>query len=160
MKKKEKNSTSSNERKKFIKITYSNKKNNLQNQRLNKSMDKKKNLGIYLPTEPNKYIIDKRNQNNRIHLTKQRKDKTNINNSSYTKSRSIKTNKVREYENTLNKLNEDSINEREKEKDFDFLYFKYNKEREKERSNTYKQENDLRYKSNFINPPKINNSKA
>ena len=162
MKKKEKNSSSSKGRKKFIKITFSNKKNNLQvkqKQRLNKSVDKKKNIGIYLPTEPNKYIIEERNQNNRIHLTKQRKDKTNISNPSYIKSRSIKTNKVREYENTLNKLNEDSINEREKEKDFDFLYFKFNKEREKPRSNTFKQENELRYKSNFIKSSKINNSK-
>jgi len=162
MKKKEKNSSSSKERKKFIKITFTNNKKNLQlkqKQRLNKSMDKKKNIGIYLPTEPNKNIIEERNQNNRIHLTKQRKDKTTIYNSSYIKSRSIKTNKVREYENTLNKLNEDSINEKEREKDFDFLYFKYNKEREKERSNTYKPENDMRYKSNYIKSAKINNSK-
>ena len=162
MKKKEKNYSSSKERKKFIKISFTNNKKNLQlkqKQRLNKSMDKKKNIGIYLLTKPNKNIIEERNQNNRIHLTKQRKDKTNLYNSSYKKSRSIKTNKVREYENTLNKLNEDSINEREREKDFDFLYFKFNKETEKERSNTYKPENELRYKSNYIKSSKINNSK-
>ena len=173
MKKKELNTSTSNGRKKFLKITFTNKKKNLQlkqKQRLNKSMDKKKNIGIYLPTEPSKFIIEERNQNNRIHLTKQRKDKNNINSSSYIKSRSIKSNKVKEYENTLNKLNEDSTNERErekekekerekeKEKDFDFLYFKFNKEGGKQRSNTYKQENDMMYKRN-IKSSKINNSK-
>ena len=162
MKKKEKISSSSRERKKYIKISFANNSKSMQSkqkQRLNKSMDKKKNIGIYLSTEPNKNVIEAKIQNNRIHLTKQRKDKTNIYNSSYIKNRSIKTNKVREYENTLNKLNEDSINEREREKDFDFLYFKFNKEREKQRSKTYKPENDLRYKTNYIKSSKLDNSK-
>jgi len=159
MKKKEKNPSTVKGNKKFLKIQFTNNNKNVQmkpKQRLNNSMDRKKNNSIYLSTDQNKNLIKERIQNNRIHLTKQRKDKTTLNNSSYTKSRSIKTNKVKEYENTLNKLNEDSINEREKENIF---YSKLNKEKEKSRSNTYKREKAMRSKSNYIKPSKVNNSK-
>ena len=90
-------------------------------QMLNKSMEKKKKVGISLTTEPNKNsTIEVRNAKDKISIVKPiKKDKGgNPNKSSSMTNRSAKT---KEYDN---KLNEDNDYEIEKTKEYDFFSYK------------------------------------
>ena len=106
----------------------------------NKSAERRK-IGINITTEfgLNNSNIEVKSEKDKIHLTKPRKEKTSSQKT--ISSRSVKTNKNKEYENTLNKLIEDEI---EKDKEYDFFNFKINdvltkkkeekKEKEKEKN--------------------------
>ena len=111
--------SSSMERKKVNKISATNNKKEVQSkpkQTFNKSMEKKRK---FIPSEIriNTNIETKTDKDKKIHLTKQRNEKS-------ANSRSAKTNKGKEYENTLNKLTEDNEFEKEREKEYDFFNFK------------------------------------
>ena len=111
--------SSSMERKKVKKTTTTNNKKEVQSkpkQTFNKSVEKKRK---FMPSDTriNTTIEAKTNKDKKIHLTKQRNEKS-------VNSRSAKTNKGKEYENTLNKLTEDNEFEKEKEKEYDFFNFK------------------------------------
>ena len=86
----------------------------------NKSAERRK-IGINITTEfgLNNSNIEVKSEKDKIHLTKPRKEKTSSQKT--ISSRSVKTNKNKEYENTLNKLIEDEI---EKDKEYDFFNFK------------------------------------
>ena len=93
-------------------------------QMLNKSMEKKKKVGISLTTEPNKNsTIEVKNAKDKISIVKPiKKDKGgNHNKSSSMTNRSAKSTKSKEYDN---KLNEDHDYEIEKTKEYDFFSYK------------------------------------
>ena len=130
MKKKGK-ASSSMERKKNNKISINtnNNKKEIQTkpkQILNKSVEKKRKIGLNLTTEPgiNTTTIETKSQKDKIHLTRQRKDKKD--NQKTINSRSAKSNKTKEYENNLNKLTEDNDYEKDKDKDKENDFFNYN----------------------------------
>ena len=143
MKKKTKVSSSMKKKKQLNKAATSNYKKESQSkpkQSSNKSAERRK-IGINITTEfgLNNSNIEVKSEKDKIHLTKPRKEKTSSQKT--ISSRSVKTNKNKEYENTLNKLIEDEI---EKEKEYDFFNFKINdvltkkkyekKEKEKEKN--------------------------
>ena len=114
-----------------ISINTNNNKKEMQSkpkQSLNKSVEKKRKIGLNLAEEPamNNTTIEAKSQKDKIHLTRQRKDKSG--NQKSVNSRSAKSNKTKEYENTLNKLTEDYDYEKEKEneKEYDFFNYKAN----------------------------------
>ena len=119
----------------------------------NKSAERRK-IGINITTEfgLNNSNIEVKSEKDKIHLTKPRKEKTSSQKT--ISSRSVKTNKNKEYENTLNKLIEDEI---EKDKEYDFFNFKINdvltkkkeekKEKEKNKNKNY-EDNNNNYEDN------------
>ena len=138
MKKKGK-ASSSMERKKNNKISIvtNNNKKEIQSkpkQPLNKSVEKKRKIGLNLTTEPgmNNTTIETKSQKEKTHITRQRKDKTGSQKT--INSRSAKSNKTKEYENTLNKLTEDNDYEKEKEKEYDFFNYKANNDNSKKKA--------------------------
>ena len=90
---------------------------------LNKSMEKKKKVGINLTTEPNKNsTIEVKNVKDKINITKPiKKDRGGNQKSSSMTNRSAKSTKTKEYDN---KLNEDNDYEVEKTKEYDFFSYK------------------------------------
>ena len=164
MKKKGK-ASSSMERKKNNKIPINTNNNQKEKQSklkqpLNKSVEKKRKVGLNIVAEPimNNTTIEAKSQKDKIHLTRQRKDKTGSQKA--VNSRSAKTNKTKEYENTLNKLTEDNDYEKEKdiEKEYDFFNFKANndnstnkikeKDKNKLKSKNYNDEDNSKRKKN------------
>ena len=138
MKKKGK-ASSSMERKKNNKISIvtNNNKKEIQSkpkQPLNKSVEKKRKIGLNLTTESgmNNTTIETKSQKDKTHITRQRKDKTGSQKT--INSRSAKSNKTKEYENTLNKLTEDNDYEKEKEKEYDFFNYKANNDNSKKKT--------------------------
>ena len=127
MRKTQKISSSSIERKKNIKPTINNNKKYLLSKSkptLNKSIEKKKKVNLI--TEPNKSTtIEAKYQKDKIHLTKQRKDKSGNKKSFGNNSRSANAYKDKVYENTLYKFTEDTEREKEKQKEYDFFNFKF-----------------------------------
>ena len=103
---------------------------------LNRSMEKKKKGTINLPTESNKNTItEAKIQKDKINLTKQTKNKGTNQKSSSLTNRSAKSNRPKEYDNDLNKLDEsqkendknykkenDDSDDDDKEKDDDIIY--------------------------------------
>ena len=85
-------------------------------QMLNKSMEKKKKVGISLTTEPNKNsTIEVKNAKDKISIVKPiKKDRGGNQKSSSMTNRSAKSTKSKEYDN---KLNEDNNYEIEKTKE-------------------------------------------
>ena len=92
-------------------------------QMLNKSMEKKKKVGISLTTEPNKNsTIEVKNAKDKISIVKPiKKDRGGNQKSSSMTNRSAKSTKSKEYDN---KLNEDNNYEIEKTKEYDFFSYK------------------------------------
>ena len=92
-------------------------------QMLNKSMEKKKKVGISLTTETNKNsTIEVKNDKDKISIAKPiKKDRGEHQKSSSMTNRSIKSTKSKEYDN---KLNEDNDYEIEKTKEYDFFSYK------------------------------------
>ena len=142
--------SSSIERKKINKGTASmnNKKDQKPKSLLTKSVEKKKIIGI--PTEHTAYAafeskLDKEKKGN-----KHRRDTNSMN------SRSIKTNKGKEYDNKLSDDN-DSL----KDKEFDFFNFKLsNDDYKKNQKNKVKSNNeDLLSKTTNINPKRVSSFK-
>ena len=154
-----KGKASSMEKKRIKPAVINNKKKETQQkpkQLSGKTVEKKKKVGMNIPSESGmtNSSIEAKSQRDRIHLTKQRKDKAS--GAKSTNSRSAKSNKSKEYENTLNKLTEDNEieKEKEKEKEFDFFNFRFSndtkktKEKEKEKDKNKevkKKENDGLY---------------
>ena len=125
---------------------------------LNKSVDKRKKIGLNLTTEPglNNSTVEAKYQKDKIHLTKQRKDKVGSQKS--LNSRSSKSTRGKEYENTLNKLDEDydyNPKETKLEKEYDFFNFKMpndeNKKKDKNKSKSSKNNKDEDSKKNQKN---------
>ena len=92
-------------------------------QMLNKSMEKKKKVGISLTTETNKNsTIEVKNDKDKISIVKPiKKDRGEHQKSSSMTNRSIKSTKSKEYDN---KLNEDNDYEIEKTKEYDYFSYK------------------------------------
>ena len=91
-------------------------------QMLNKSMEKKKKVGISLTTEPNKNsTIEVRNAKDKIALSKPIKKGGGNQKSSSMTNRSAKSTKSKEYDN---KLNEDNDYEIGKTKEYDYFSYK------------------------------------
>ena len=159
MKKKTKVSSSM-EKKKMNKTLANNRKDNQPKPKptLNKSVEKKRKIGLNLPTESgiSNSTIEIKSQKDRIHLTKQRKNKSGSQKA--INSRSAKSNKNKEYENTLNKLTEDNEKEKEEKKEYDFINYKNNdsstkksKEKEKnKKSPNYNNEDNSKKKKNKL----------
>ena len=110
-----------------------------------KTVDKKKKSGMNITGETGllNSSVEVKSQRDKMHLTKQRKDKDG--GSKSTNTRNAKTNKSKEYENTLSKLTGDNEIEKEKEKEFDFLNFRFSsnatkKTKEKDKSKEGKKE--------------------
>ena len=123
-----------------------------------KTVEKKKKNALNITTEPGlaNTSMETKSQKDKIHLTKQKKDKPSDSQSSIT--RSAKGNKSKEYVNNLNNMADDNEKEKGKEKEFDFLNFRFTNDYSKKEKEREKDKNKEKKENNKFNDEKKGDS--
>jgi hypothetical protein len=91
-------------------------------QALNKSVERRKKGGLNLTTESKNLVFEDKNVKDKINIEKPTKHDREEKKSSSVSNRPNKTNKPKDYNNNMNKLNLDDSEDEGKEKGGDFLY--------------------------------------